>query len=1089
MNSRRVFEVLCFIAATGLLCVTIRMKAEQEHAATYPDQVNANFLEALRWRSIGPSRGGRVPAVAGDPQNPLVFYFGAEGGGVWKTYDAGRYWQSVSDPYFKTASVGAIAVAPSDPNVVYVGTGESAQHVDIQDGDGVYKSVDAGKTWVNVGLEATRHIAKIVVSPNDPNLVYVAAFGHEFETNPDRGVYRSTDGGKTWQKILFVSDRAGAVDLSMDPSNPQVIYAAMYQFLRQPWSETSGGPDSGLYKTTDGGEHWTNISRNSGLPAEVLGKIGVSISESQPSRVYAVVEAAHGGLFRSDDSGATWRLMNNDREYRYMAYWYTHVIADPKDPDTVYVPDVQMFKSTDGGRTLHTVPTEHSDHHALWIDPKNNKRMIEGDDGGAIVTLSGGDSWSTEYNQPTAEYFKMAVDNQYPYRVYGTQMDSGAVSCPSQTSDAAIEWTDCYTVGHAESGFIAARTDNPNIVFAGAIGSSGGGGGNLMAFNHASGQTRMITVWPEDQYQSPVIDVKYRFYFTFPVVLSPHDPNILYVAAQYVFRSTDIGSSWQVISPDLTKNDKSHMMKLDGGPITSQQLSSQYTSTIYSFAESPVKAGELWAGSDDGSIHYSPDNGKTWLDRSPKDLPEWTGIYSIEASSHDPGTVYLAPNRHELDDHTPYIEKTTDYGKTWRRIDDGIPQGDYAWVVREDPVRPGLLYAGTEGGVFVSFDDGAHWQSLRRNMPVVAVRDMMVKNNDLIAATHGRSFWFLDEISSLREITREVTESSVHLFAVPMAYRSMGGGFGEGESGSRAFTQLERAGPGYVRISGDGIALRETQEADGKMTATYLNAGMNPPKGVVVTYYLKQKPDGPVTLTFLDSNGQVIKQFTSEVGQGRGPRVSNAPGTSRFVWDMNYPTARQLPRGDFSAIEWATARAPVAVPGSYKVRLSVGGKDYDQSFVIREDPRVNASQQDLQAQFDLMMKIGSEINTVTDTVHQIQKAREQVEAAAKQARDRTDVQEAAAKLDAALTDVDGTLIRRVNPADPMIAPPKTVNIRLAALTAVVESSDAAPTKQSYEVFEALSGQVKDAQNQLEPILHRQLPAFLKMVGGSTVPAQ
>ncbi len=1084
MKSRRVYVVLCLIVVTGLLCAASGMKAEQERTAAYPENVNSNFFKALRWRSIGPSRGGRVPAVAGDPQNPLVFYFGTEGGGLWKTYDAGRYWQNVSDPYFKTASVGAVAVAPSDPNVIYVGTGEAAQHVDIQDGDGVYKSTDAGKTWVNVGLGTTRHIAKIVVSPNDPNLVYVAAFGHEFETNPDRGVYRSKDGGKTWEKILFVSDRAGATDLSMDPTNPQVIYAAMYQFLRQPWSVISGGPDSGLYKTTDGGDHWTNISRNPGLPAEMLGKIGVSISASQPSRVYAVVEAAHGGLFRSDDSGATWCLVNNDREFRYMAYWYMHVIADPQDPDTVYVPDVQMFKSTDGGRTFQVVPLEHSDNHALWIDPKNNKRMIEGSDGGAIVTLNGGNSWSSQYNQPTGEYYKMAVDNQYPYRVYATQMDDGAVSCPSQTSGSAIEWTDCYTVGHAESGFIVARPDNPNIVFEGAVGSSAGGGGNLMAFNHATGQTRMITVWPEDQYQSPVIDVKYRFYFTFPVVLSPHDPNILYVAAQYVFRSTDMGTSWQIISPDLTKDDKSHMMKLDGGRITSQQLSSQYTSTIYSFAESPMKAGELWAGSDDGSVHYSPDNGKNWLDRSPKDLPEWTGIYSIEVSSHHPGTIYIAPNRHELDDHTPYIEKTTDYGKTWQRIDDGIPQGDYAWVVREDPVRPGLLYAGTEGGVFISFDAGAHWQSLRHNMPVVAVRDMKVKDNDLIAATHGRAFWILDGINSLREITPEVTQSSVHLFTVPMAYRSMEGGFGGGR-----FAQLEKAGPGYVRISGDGIALHETREADGTMTATYLNAGMNPPKGVVVTYYLKQKPDGPVTLTFLDSNGKVIKQFSSGAGQEREPRVSTAPGTNRFVWDMNYPSTRQLPRGGFSAIEWANARAPVAVPGTYKVRLSVGGQDYEQSFVIREDPRVNVSQQDLQAQFDLMMKIGSEINTVTDTVHQIQKARAQVEAAAKQAQGRTDVQEAATKLDAALTGVESNLLRMVNPADPMIAPPKTVNIRLAALTDVVESADAVPTKQSYDVFDVLSGQVNEAQNQLKPILEQQLPAFLKMAGSSATGAQ
>ena len=1085
MISKRTYGASCLIVTAGLLCAGFGARAEQEQGVAYPPHVDSNFLQALHWRSIGPPRGGRVVAVAGDSQNPLVFYFGAVGGGVWKTYDAGRYWQNVSDPYFKAASVGAITVAPSDPNVIYVGMGEAFTHPNIEGGDGVYKSTDAGKTWVSVGLQETHHIAKIVVSPRDPDLVYVAAFGHEFETNPDRGVYRSKDGGKTWQKILFVSDRAGAIDLSMDPTNPKVIYAAMYQFLRQPWSEISGGPDSGLYKTTDGGEHWTNISRSPGLPNGVVGKVGVAISPSRPSRVYALIEAAQGGLFRSEDSGATWHLMNNDRDYRYLASWFMHVIADPQNPDTVYVLWVQMFKSTDGGRTLGEVPMEHSDHHALWIDPENNKRMVEGNDGGAVVTLSGGNSWSTEYNQPTGEYFKMAVDNQYPYRVYATQMDSGSVSCPSRTEDAAIEWTDCYTVGHAESGFIAPRPDNPNVVFAGAIGSSSGGGGNLMAFNRVTGQERMITVWPEDQYQSPVIDVKYRFYFTFPVVLSPHDPNTLYVAAQYVFRSTNMGTSWQIISPDLTKDDKSHMMHLDGGPITSQQFSSQYTSTIYSFAESPMKAGELWAGSDDGSIHYSPDNGKTWLDRSPKDLPEWTGVYSIEVSSHDPGTVYIAPNRHELADHTPYFEKTTDYGKTWQRIDNGIPQGDYAWVIREDPVRPGLLYAGTERGVYVSFDAGAQWQSLRRNMPVVAVRDMQVKDSDLIAATHGRAFWILDDISPLREIAPEVTRSSVHLFDVPLTYRLLGGGFG----GGGGFNQMVRLGPESLRVLGDGIALHETREADGTMATTYLNAGMNPPKGVVVTYYLKQKPEGPVTLTFLDSKGQAIKQFTAGGDPERGPRVPAAPGTNRFVWDMNYPNARQLPRGAFAAIEWANARAPVAVPGPYKVRLSVGGQDYERNFVIRKDPRVNASQQDLQAQFDLMIKIRDEVDTVTDTVGQIHRVRDQVDVVGKQAQGQPDVQEAAMKLVAALTEVESNLTRLIDPTDPMMVHPKTLNIRLAALMSVVESADAVPTKQSYDVFDHLSGQVNDMLNRLKPIIQQQLPAFLKMAGSSAGPAQ
>ena len=1065
------------IAAMGLLCATCSIGAAQEPAGSGA-HVDSSFLKGLRWRSIGPPRGGRVPAVAGDPKNPSIFYMGTEGGGVWKTYDAGRYWQNVSDPYFKTASIGAVAVAPSDPNVVYVGTGETSQHVDIQAGDGVYKSTDGGTTWVNMGLGATRHIATIIVSSRDPNLVYVAAFGHEFSANPDRGVYRSRDGGRSWQKILYVSDRAGAVDLSMDPSNPQVIYAAIWQFVRKPWSESSGGPDSALYKTTDGGDHWTNISHNPGFPTGILGKIGVSVSDSRPSRVYAVVEATHGGLYRSDDAGATWHLMNASRSFLYMAFWYMHVVADPQDPDTVYVPQVTMWKSTDGGRTLHAVRYEHGDNHALWIDPANNRRMIEGNDGGAIVTLNGGDSWSTEMNQPTEEIFKMAVDDQYPYRVYGTPMDNDAISCPSETSGPAIEWKDCYTVGSAESGFIAPQAGHPDIVVAGAIGSSEGGGGNLYQYNVRTGQQRMITVWPEDQYQSPEIDVKYRFYFTFPVLFSPHDPNTLYAAAQYVLRSTDLGTSWQVISPDLTNDDNGRMMRLDG-PISSQKLSSQYISTIYSLAESPIEAGELWAGSDDGSVHYSPDGGKTWLNRSPKDLPKWTGIYSIEVSSHDPGTVYIAPNRHELSDHTPYFEMTADYGKTWRRIDSGIPDGDYAWVIREDPVRRGLLFAGTEGGIFVSFDDGVNWQSLRRNMPIVAVRDMKVKNDDLIAATHGRAFWILDGLHVLREITPEVTRSSVHLFTVPLTYRLMGPGFD--------FDRLaphENRGPAYVRILDDGIALHETRQADGSVESTYLNAGTNPPKGVVITYYLRHKPNGPVTLAFIDSKGKLIKRFSSDSSDRSGPQVSAEPGTNQFVWDMTYPNARQLPQRIFAEEERADARAPLAVPGTYQVRLSVGGQNYERTFVIQEDPRVAVTQQDLDAQFHLMMKIDAEIDRVTDTVHQILRARGQVAAVKRRAQGRADVETAADRLDAALYGVESNLVRMIDPAHPMYMRPKAVSLRLQELTTVVESADAPPTKQSYEVFNLLSSQTTDAVSRLQPLLDRELPALMRMTAGA-----
>lgn len=1078
-------------AVLGCICVACSAKSGETSVAAriadakamYVANIAPNLLQSLHWRSIGPFRGGRVPTVAGDPKNPMIFYMGTEGGGVWKTYDAGRYWHNISDGYFQCSSIGAVAVSPSNPDVLYVGTGETTPHDDIQAGCGLYKSVDGGKTWADMGLQATRHIAWIVVSPKNPNLVYVAAFGHEYSSNPERGVYRSEDGGKTWKKILYVNDQVGAVDLSMDPSNPKVIYAAMWQFVRKPWSETSGGPGSGLYKTTDGGDHWTNISHNPGLPKGILGKIGVSLCDAQPNVVYAVIEAQRGGLFRSDDSGATWHLMNDSQSFLYMAYWYMHVVADPVHPNVVYIPQVTMWKSTDDGHTLVAVPFQHGDNHALWIDPRDDSRMIEGNDGGAIVSLNGGESWSTEMNQPTEEMFKMAVDDQYPYRVYGTPMDNSAISCPNKTLGAAIEWKDCYTVGSAESGFIAPKPGDPNIVVAGAIGSSEGGGGNMYSYNVRTGQQRMITVWPEDQYQSPEIDVKYRFFFTLPVIFSPHDPNTLYAGAQYVFRSADLGSSWQRISPDLTNDDKSLMKQVDG-PITSQKLSGQYISTIYALAVSPVKTGELWAGTDSGLVWYSPDGGKTWLNRSPKDLPSWTGIYAIEPSLYDPGTIYIAANRHELSDHTPYFEMTTDYGKTWHRIDNGIPGGDFAWVIREDPVRPGLLYAGTERGVFVSFNNGANWQSLQRNLPVVAVRDMKVKNDDLIAATHGRAFWILDGLNVLREMSPEVTESSGHLFTVPVTYRNLAdrSGFGFGESRQAEKLGVGEPGPGYARISGDGIARGEVRQGDGSIEAAYLNAGTNPPKGVVVTYYLGQKPKGPVTLTFMDSNGKVIKQFSSDSSSRFGQALTAKAGTNQFVWDMTYPNAKMLADRVFAGEAQAFARPAVVVPGSYKVRLSVDGQNYEQNFVIRLDPRIHVAQQDLEAQFNLMMKIDAAIDMDTDTVQQILKAREQVASVKSRANGRQDVVAAADKLDTALYGVQSRLVRLVNPDHPMFVGPKTVNMRLEELTTVVESADAAPTKQSYDVFHLLSSQLQEAQEQLKPMLATQLPALLKLAG-------
>ncbi len=1065
MRSRLLVLAAC-VGLVSALGYSTKAAQEQKPSREYPAVVDAAFLRSLEWRPIGPPRAGRAPAVAGDPHNPQVFYFGAAGGGVWKTYDAGLYWQNVSDGFFTSASVNAIAVSESDPNVIYVGTGETCTHPNVMMGDGVYKSTDAGKRWTHIGLRETMQIGRIVVHPTNPNLVYVAAMGHHFGYNPERGVYRSKDGGKTWQLVLFKSEKAGAVDIDIDPGNPNVLYASIWQFLRQPWSEPSGGPDSGFYKSIDGGDTWQEIDRNPGFPRGVLGKIGVSVSRSRPSRVYAVVEAAEGGLYRSDDSGAAWQLMNNQRDYRFLASSYMHVIADPKDPDTVYLPWMEFFKSSDGGRTLVSLPMPHSDHHALWIDPRNPQRMIEGSDGGAIVTLNGGNSWSPQNNQPTAQFFHVAVDNQVPYRVYATQMDSSAISTPSRTREAAIAWKDSYAVGTAESGSIVVRPDDPDIIIAGSIGSSLGGGGNMLRYDRKTGQQHMITVWPEDQYGSPVKDVKYRFHFTYPIILSPHDPNVVYAAANRVFRSTNQGSSWEVISPDLTRNDISKMTDLDGGPITSQQFSSQYANVIYALAESPLNKGELWAGTDDGVVHVSRDAGKSWRKTGPTNLAEWTTISTIEVSPNRKGTVYVAAHRYKLDDRHPYLLKTTDDGRTWQPITKGIPDDDFMRVIREDPRCEGLLFAGSERSIYVSFDAGATWQSLRLNLPVVPVHDLVVKDNDVVVATHGRSSWILDNITPLRQISREITEKSVHLFKVPTTYRLLGGS--RGASGRDA-----NLGEQYLRIGSDGVALQDVRRADGSSGRVYLNAGSNPPSGVWVTYYLKGGPDGEVTLAFLDAENGVIRQYSSAPAPGQeGPRVPARPGTNRFVWDMTYPGAREVPPAPFLNLEWARAMPPVAPPGMYKVRLDVGGQSYEQPFEIRRDPRVTASDQDLQAQFALMIKIRDRLSEVTDVVNELRKARVQVEDAEKRMQ-----RSSAASLRQALLDAEGHLTRQLGP-NPMLLPPKTLNIRLAALTAVVGTVDEAPTKQSYDVFEDLSARVAGQLTASKELL-KKVADFLK----------
>ncbi len=712
----------------------------------------------LRWRCIGPFRGGRVVAVAGSPDDPNTFYFGAVAGGVWKTTDAGTCWRCVSDGFFETASVGALAVAPSDPNVLYAGTGETTIRIDVSHGDGVYKSTDAGRTWANVGLRDTRHIGKIRVHPQNPDVVWVAALGHAFGPNPERGVFKSEDGGASWRKTLFVSDKAGAVDLSLDETNPRVLYAVVWEAFRSPWQISSGGPDSGLWRSTDGGETWENLTDRPGLPKGTIGKIGVAASPARAGRVWAIVEhREEGGLYRSDDHGERWERVCDNQELVSRAWYYMHLTADPRDAETVYVNNLDFWRSSDGGRTFVKMATPHGDNHDLWIDPRDNRRMIQGNDGGACVSFNGGTSWSSIYNQPTAQFYHLGVDTREPYTVYGTQQDNSSIAVPSRTNGAAIGWGDCFIAGTGESGYITPRPDDPDIVFVGAIGSSPGGGNALQRYDRRTDQIRLVTTWPEEMGGYGAGEHAQRFAWTYPIVFSPHDPTTLYIGGNRVYKSTDEGQSWQAISPDLSRAGH-QTLQPTGGPVNRDSIGAEVYATVFALVESPHEPGVLWAGTDDGRLHLSRDAGGNWQEITPPDLPEWATISGIEPSPFDPGTVYLAAWRYKLDDYRPYLYVTRDHGAHWRRIDVGIPEHDFTRVIRADPECRGLLYAGTETGVYVSFDDGGSWRRFGSNLPVAPIHELLVRGSDLIAGTHGRSIWILDDLSPLRALAEGVPD-------------------------------------------------------------------------------------------------------------------------------------------------------------------------------------------------------------------------------------------------------------------------------------------------------------------------------------------
>jgi len=988
------FPVARFLAVVSFLVPLV-----PAHAAS------SNPFDALEWRFIGPYRGGRVLAVTGIPGDDRTFYFGAVGGGIWKTTDAGTIWTPVFDDQ-KIASIGAIAVAPSNPNVIYAGTGEADMRSDISVGDGIYKSIDAGKTWKNIGLRDSQQIARIVVDPKDPNRVYVAALGHAYALNPERGVYRSTDGGATWAKVLDKGPEIGAVDLAFEPENSRVIYAAMWNSRRPPWSQYGPieGPGSGLYKSTDGGDNWTKIT-GSGLPQGDWGRVGVAVARgTRGRRVYASIDAkSGGGLFRSDDSGKTWARVGTDPRIISRSWYFSEVDVDPNNADVVYIPNVAVYKSVDGGKTFEVLKGQPGgdDYHTLWIDPTDSDRMILGSDQGTNISVDGGRTWTLWYNQPTAQMYHVATDNQFPYWVYGSQQDSGTIALPSRTNHGQINEYDRQNVGGAESGYIAPDPKDSNIVYVGNT------SGSLARFDKRTAQSQNITPWPEPGFGTEISQRKYRFPWTAPLIFSPIEPHALYYGAQMLLKTVDGGLTWSEISPDLTGAEvKGKQSAPPAGAVSIENAKARGYGVIYSISPSPLNAALIWVGTDTGMVHVTRTGGKQWSNVTPKGLTDWSKITQMEASHFDPAVAYAAVDRHRLDDYRPHIFRTRDYGKTWSEVDNGIEQPAFVNAVREDPARKGVLYAATEMGVYISFDDADHWQSLQLNLPVTSVRDLVVHGNDVVIATHGRGFWILDDVEPLRE---DKPGEQAHLYKPITA----------------------------TRLSSDGF--------QGTPFPPELPKGKNPPGGAVIDYYLPSAAEGEITLEILDAKNQVVRRYSSK-DQEQAPRrglaiadiwvvaprrLSGKAGMNRCEWDLHHAAPQTIAagRGGGGGGGFGGAAGPLALPGSYQVRLTVDGRSLTQPLKVMLDPRSTATPVDLSAQLDLGMKASKQMQRSAELARQVQSARTQAAPAVQQELDKI--------LNGRGTEHGLT----------------TINRDLGAVLGVVNSADRKPPAQAYAMYQ------------------------------------
>jgi photosystem II stability/assembly factor-like uncharacterized protein len=1020
--------------------MVVGQKKQDQKISTKINEDSILFSK-VKYRLVGPFRGGRSGTVSGDYQDKNLFYFGATGGGVWKTIDGGSNWINISDKYFG-GSIGSVSVSPSDPSVLYVGEGENTLRGNVSEGFGMWRSDDGGRTWKNIGLKDTRHISRIVIHPKNPNIVWVAAVGHLFGDNEERGIFKTIDGGKTWKKVLFSDKSSGGIELVMEPGNASVLYASTWTVKRTPYSLESGGAGSALWKSVDGGDTWKKLNSTKGFPGKtIVGNIGIAVPAANPERVYALVESEKGGLLRSEDGGQSWTVVSTDANIRQRAWYFSKIYCDPKNQEIIYALNVNFYKSTDGGKTFKKIATPHGDHHDLWIDPKDGNRMIIADDGGAQISVDGGENWSTYQNQPTGQFYRVSTDNHFPYRILGAQQDNTTVRILSSSESNEIGQSDWTPTAGFESGYVVADPSNPDIVYGGNY------GGYLSRYDHKTGENRAISVWPDNPLGGGVDLIKYRFQWNFPIFFSPHNPKKLYAAGNVLFVSENEGASWTALSPDLTTNDKSKQQS-SGGPITKDNSGVEVYSTIFTAGESPLEADLLWTGSDDGLIHVSKDGGKTWDNVTPGEAGKFMMWNCVEVDPFTKGVAYFAGTKYKSDDFAPYLFKTTDYGKSWKKIVTGIPATHFTRCIRADKKVPDLLYAGTEYGMYISYNGGDTWSSFQLNLPPVPITDLTIKNNDLIVATQGRGFWALDDLTLVQQKQKGLPKTAVYIFPVKEAYRK-----------------------------------------NGSQDLKVKNAGVNPPNGVVVNYYIKSLNDSSnIDLYIFDRDKKLVKKFNNKAQEKSDTgKLDVAQGMNAFVWDMTYAAPEKLE----GMVLWNEIGGSKAVPGKYYVRVVADKKDsIDTDFEVKANPNFKATQQEYDEQFSFLSKVKDKFSAIQKGIKDIREVRKQIaDFMTRQGKDTTgEIKTLTDSINNGMTKIEEALYQtKAKSEQDVLNYPIRLNDKIAGLYNYASSGNYAPTKQVQEAYVDLSKLADDQLNKLKKILDVEVPKLNQLIRQKQLP--